>query len=388
MWLTQAVEQRMRRLVREGSPDYARLEAEAKANTKRVGPVSVDGRRVRPGRNGRNGSPGAAPDVARGARATPPAAGGSSLRGRGIVCLSSIDWDFNWQGHQQIMSALAARGNHVLFVENTGVRAPIARDLPRLVARVRNRWRSRGALRRGSGTVSTSTRRWRSRSPTRGLARAVNRTLVLRRRAPLDAGDGRRAAAPLDLPPDPAGAGPDRRVPPRADRVLLHRRPPGDARRAPGRSLPSETRLFREADLVFVTAERLRARAAAARSQVDVFPFGVDMEPFEHARDGSGAAARGRRVPPAPDRGVRRRGEALDRRGAPDRGRGADAARQLRPRRAVGTDASTTRPAPATCTSWGRARHADVPRDYLKAFDVAIIPYRLAKSRRPSIRPS
>jgi 2-dehydropantoate 2-reductase len=34
VWLTQAVEQRMRRLVREGSPDYARLEAEAKANTK------------------------------------------------------------------------------------------------------------------------------------------------------------------------------------------------------------------------------------------------------------------------------------------------------------------------------------------------------------------
>jgi hypothetical protein len=30
VWLTRAVEQRMRRLVREGSPDYARLEAEAK----------------------------------------------------------------------------------------------------------------------------------------------------------------------------------------------------------------------------------------------------------------------------------------------------------------------------------------------------------------------
>lgn len=43
--------------------------------------------------------------------------------------------------------------------------------------------------------------------------------------------------------------------------------------------LPSETRLFREADLVFVTAERLRARAAASRSQVDVFPFGVARYP-------------------------------------------------------------------------------------------------------------
>lgn len=33
VWLTRAVEQRMRRLVHEGSPDYARLEAEAKTKT-------------------------------------------------------------------------------------------------------------------------------------------------------------------------------------------------------------------------------------------------------------------------------------------------------------------------------------------------------------------
>ena len=35
VWLTRAVEQRMRRLVREGSPDYARLEAEAKTESAR-----------------------------------------------------------------------------------------------------------------------------------------------------------------------------------------------------------------------------------------------------------------------------------------------------------------------------------------------------------------
>jgi len=46
-----------------------------------------------------------------------------------IVCVSSIDWDFIWQGHQEIMSTLAASGNRVLFVENTGVRAPSIREL-------------------------------------------------------------------------------------------------------------------------------------------------------------------------------------------------------------------------------------------------------------------
>src|SRR2546430_16655252 len=62
-------------------------------------------------------------------------------RPRDIVCISSIDWDFIWQGHQEIMSTLAAQGHRVLFVENTGVRAPRARDLPRVRPRVRHRWR-------------------------------------------------------------------------------------------------------------------------------------------------------------------------------------------------------------------------------------------------------
>ena len=58
-----------------------------------------------------------------------------------ILCISSIDWDFIWQGHQEIMTRLAADGHRVLFIENTGVRAPNLRDLPRVRQRVRNFWR-------------------------------------------------------------------------------------------------------------------------------------------------------------------------------------------------------------------------------------------------------
>src|SRR4029450_13994279 len=43
---------------------------------------------------------------------------------------------------------------------------------------------------------------------------------------PLDAGHGRTPADPLDLPPDPAGAGPDRRDPSRADRLLAFSKGP------------------------------------------------------------------------------------------------------------------------------------------------------------------
>src|SRR6267143_2774733 len=63
------------------------------------------------------------------------------ISGQNILCISSIDWDFIWQGHQEIMSTLAARGNRVLFLENTGVRPPRLSDIPRLRNRVRNWWR-------------------------------------------------------------------------------------------------------------------------------------------------------------------------------------------------------------------------------------------------------
>src|SRR5947208_13681057 len=64
-----------------------------------------------------------------------------------ILCISSIDWDFIWQGHQEIMSSLAAAGHRVLFLENTGVRPPRFGDLPRLRQRIRNRLRGTGGFR-------------------------------------------------------------------------------------------------------------------------------------------------------------------------------------------------------------------------------------------------
>lgn len=57
-----------------------------------------------------------------------------------IVCISTIDWDFIWQGHQEIMSTLARQGHRVLFIENTGVRRVSWKDLPRVKNRVLN-WR-------------------------------------------------------------------------------------------------------------------------------------------------------------------------------------------------------------------------------------------------------
>ena len=58
-----------------------------------------------------------------------------------IICFSTIDWGFIWQGHQQIMSDMARAGHNVLYVENIGVRAPRLRDTGRLIKRYKD-WRS------------------------------------------------------------------------------------------------------------------------------------------------------------------------------------------------------------------------------------------------------
>jgi glycosyltransferase involved in cell wall biosynthesis len=64
-----------------------------------------------------------------------------------IVCFSSIDWDFNWQIPQEVMSGLAADGCRVLCVENTGIRPPGFADASRLGARLRTWWHARGRVR-------------------------------------------------------------------------------------------------------------------------------------------------------------------------------------------------------------------------------------------------
>ncbi len=61
------------------------------------------------------------------------------ITGRDIVYISSIEWDFLWQAHQEIARRLAAAGNRVLYIENTGVRAPGLRDTKRVASRL-GRW--------------------------------------------------------------------------------------------------------------------------------------------------------------------------------------------------------------------------------------------------------
>lgn len=202
-----------------------------------------------------------------------------------VLCISSIDWDFIWQGHQEIMSTLAAQGHRVLFLENTGVRAPRLRDLPRVRSRIRN-WR------RGTEGFREERQRLFVYSPMilpfpySRVALWINRWLLLRslRRWMRVAGFSRPVV--WTFLPTPLALDLIQELDP-ALTVYYCIDDLASSSPAARRISKPEVQLFRRADLVFVTSEKLRARAAQFARRVHLFPFGVSYGKFERVREGS-----------------------------------------------------------------------------------------------------
>jgi uncharacterized SAM-binding protein YcdF (DUF218 family)/glycosyltransferase involved in cell wall biosynthesis len=292
-----------------------------------------------------------------------------------IICISSIDWDFIWQSHQEIMATLAAQGHRVLFLENTGVRAPKARDLPRLRQRVRNWWRGTKGFREEQTNLYVYSPLVLP-FPYSRVARLFNRWVLLR---PL-----RRwmRAVGFDRPlvwtflPTPLALD------------LIHDIDPAltiyycvdDLRSSSPsakRIIPSEQRLFNEADLVFVTSEKLRQRAAEVSSRVHLFPVGVNVEQFDRVRSGTDSLPTDLQRLKRPVIGyVGGLHQWIDQELV------ASVAAQM-PEASfalVGpeqTDLSSLR----RCDNvklLGQRTHSDVPH-YVKGFDVGIVPYRLTE---------
>jgi glycosyltransferase involved in cell wall biosynthesis len=205
--------------------------------------------------------------------------------GETIVCLSSIDWDANWQGHQEIMAALADAGNDVLFVENTGVRRPAFRDLPRLRRRVSN-WRA------GPRGLRTPRPRLTVYSPIvlpfpySRIAQRVNCRLLARVCRPWARATGR--ARPIVWTFLPTRLSQDLAVAIGSKLTVYYCVDDlPSSSDAAARVRKSEAELLRTADLVFVTAEGLRARAMRLREDVHLFPFGVNYADFNRVRRGT-----------------------------------------------------------------------------------------------------
>ncbi|MBN2288470.1 MAG: YdcF family protein [Candidatus Glassbacteria bacterium] len=205
------------------------------------------------------------------------------LTNEDIICFSSIDWDFNWQGHQEVMRTLAAAGNKVLFVENTGVRRPSLRDYERLVSRVRNWWSGYKGIRQVEKNLFVFSPIILP-FPYSRPARWLNRLLILRvlkswcRSA--------RFSSPIvwTFLPSPLTLEVIEKLP---LKLLIYYCIDSFEHSSAGaaRIREHEKRMVSRADLVFVTSELLRRHCLKYNQAVYKFPFTVNFEPFDRARN-------------------------------------------------------------------------------------------------------
>ena len=292
-----------------------------------------------------------------------------------ILCISSIDWDFIWQGHQEVMSAFAAEGHRVLFLENTGVRAPSVRDIPRVRHRVRNWWKGTKGFREEQPNLFVYSPIVLP-MPYSRIARWINRTLLLRSMRRWMRAVGFVRPIVWTFLPTPLALDLIRDLDPQLT-IYYCIDDFASSSVAARRIVSSEERLFRTADLVFVTSEKLRARAAQISADVHLFPFGVRFDAFDRVRGEASA-------PPEEIAALRRPvvGYVGGLHQWVDQDLLAAVAARL-PEVSIAlvgpeqTDVSKLRSAP-NVHLLGMRPHPELPR-YIKAFDVGLVPYRLTE---------
>ena len=199
-----------------------------------------------------------------------------------VLCISSIDWDFIWQGHQEIMSTLAAAGHRVLFLENTGVRPPRLRDLPRLRRRIRNWSKGPGGFREERPNLFVFSPIILP-NPYSRIATRINRYLLARSLGRWMRATGFTRPLVWTFLPTPLAHGLIADLDPVAT-IYYCIDDLASSSAGARRITTSEQAMFREADLVFVTSEKLRRRAAAFSEHVHLFPFGVKFDAFDAVR--------------------------------------------------------------------------------------------------------
>ena len=293
-------------------------------------------------------------------------------RSQDVVCFSSIDWQFIWQGHQEIMSALAASGSRVLFVENTGVRAPSIHDIPRLRQRIQNWWKGTKGFRKSRDNLYIYSPLLLP-FPYSAVARRINRRLITRAlRRWMQAADFKRPVVWTFLPTPLV-----REIIPRLDPAVSLYYCIDDfasSSRGARRITKHEQRMFRDVDLVFVTSEKLRARASKFSRSVHLFPFGVSFKKFEQASEGSQEI-------PKDLAGLRR--PVIGYVGGVHRWIDFEMLAEVA-RRMPETSFALIGPLQADAAAiadlpnihlLGKRAHEDIPM-YIKGFDVGIVPYR------------
>lgn len=202
------------------------------------------------------------------------------IKDHNIICISSIDWDFVWQGHQEIMAAFARNGNRVLFIENTGIRAPTFKDIPRLRKRFQNWFKSIKGFREEMDNLFVYSPIIFP-FPYSKIANWINKYMLL---FPL-----RRWMKTVDfhnpiiwtfLPTRTA-----LNIINHIDRKLLIYYCIADFYKlsgSPKKVRKTENELIKKSDLIFVQGKVLEEKCKRFNDNVYIYPFGVNIEIFEN----------------------------------------------------------------------------------------------------------
>ncbi|MFC1804592.1 hypothetical protein ACFLZ3_02045, partial [Candidatus Omnitrophota bacterium] len=201
---------------------------------------------------------------------------------KNIVCISSIDWNFIWQGHQEIMSSFAREGKRVLFIENTGVRTPGIRDMSRIRSRIKNWFSGIQGIRQEMENLYIFSPLVLP-FPYSPIALWINRYLVistLRKWMKVMHFDDPVVWVFL---PTPLSLSIIEAI--NAETVVYYCIDNFRASVSWAKKIErSEIRILKRADLVFVTSRELYRHCAQYAQSVHFFPFGVDCNRFQEAR--------------------------------------------------------------------------------------------------------
>ena len=204
------------------------------------------------------------------------------IKNNDIICISSIDWDFIWQGHQEIMSTFTKNGNRVLFIENTGVRSPGIRDISRLSKRFRDYFKGVKGIRKESENLYIYSPLVLP-FPYSRFARLINKYIllsVIRRWM-----KAVRFNDPIIWTFLPTGTALDITENINKKLLVYYCIDSFAASSASAKKIKIyEKNLISSADLVFVTSKALFDYCAQYSKSVHLFPFGVNIDSFEKVR--------------------------------------------------------------------------------------------------------
>lgn len=206
------------------------------------------------------------------------------MKNENILCISSIDWDFIWQGHQEIMSTFAKNGNKVLFIENTGVRVPGIKDIPRIINRIKNWFLGVKGIRKEKENLYIFSPLVLP-FPYFSFARWLNRHIIL------SVLEKWMKIVNFSNPiiwtflPTPLSLN---LIDNLSYKILIYYcidsfKVSSDSAR---KIKKSEIKLLKKADLVFVTSRELYTYCSNHNNKVYIFPFGVNFQEFQKVRIG------------------------------------------------------------------------------------------------------